>query len=183
MIYDKRTITKDIRAGSLALLIAFLCTAEGLSSETKDDTSQILGRPTSEVGDFGRHVHLFGKPLDQEAKDQLQTEKRSRLRTPEPHTALEHNNRGIELGMTKGLWDEAIKEHEAALKAEPGNEAFRTNLSAAHLRYGNSLLRKLDYQQAEDQFRMAIGIDPRNLSAKEGLDKCLKEKCRPDNSK
>src|SRR5262245_60501006 len=36
------------------------------------------------------------------------------LQTPPPRNPLEHNNRGVELG-SKGLWPDAIREHEEAL--------------------------------------------------------------------
>ena len=54
------------------------------------------------------------------------------LSTPSPRTPLEHNNRGVELG-SKGLWPDAIREHEEALNGDPENQKFRVNLSSAEL--------------------------------------------------
>ncbi len=94
------------------------------------------------------------------------------LSTPNPQTALEHNNRGVELG-SKGLWADAIREHELALHEEPNNATFRTNLSAAQLRYGDVLSGKHDYYNAIKQYRGALYVDPNNLPADEHLDNCL----------
>ena len=46
---------------------------------------------------------------------------------------LDHNNRGVEYGR-RGLWQQAIAEHETALNGDPENPQFRTNLSPRHLR-------------------------------------------------
>lgn len=94
------------------------------------------------------------------------------LTTPNPQTPLEHNNRGVELG-SKGLWADAIREHELALHEDPNNATFRTNLSAAQLRYGDVLSGKHDYYNAIKQYRGALYVDPNNLPADEHLDNCL----------
>jgi tetratricopeptide (TPR) repeat protein len=94
------------------------------------------------------------------------------LQTPEPHTAIEHNNRGVELG-TKGLWADAIREHDAALQMDPYNKDFQTNLSAAHLRYGDVLAGKHDFYNAIKQYRHALFVDPNNAVADAHLDDCL----------
>lgn len=93
------------------------------------------------------------------------------LQTPTPVTALDHNNRGVELG---GLshWPDAIKEHEIALSMQPGNKEFRTNLSAAQQRYGTLLLKKGDRYGAMQQFRGALFVDPANQPADDELDHC-----------
>jgi tetratricopeptide (TPR) repeat protein len=90
-----------------------------------------------------------------------------------PQTPIEHNNRGVELG-NKGLWVEAIHEHELAVEAEPHNKEFRTNLSAAQLRYGDVLVSKHDYYGAVKQYHGALYADENNLSAERNLDECLK---------
>ncbi len=95
------------------------------------------------------------------------------LQSPESHTAIEHNNRGVELGI-KGLWTDAIREHKEALEMDPYNKEFQTNLSAAYLRYGNSLLGRHDSYHAGIQFRQALYVDPANGPADEALDTCLK---------
>lgn len=46
------------------------------------------------------------------------------LQTPEPNTPIEHNNRAVELG-SKGLWPQAIKEHELALASDRSNPETR----------------------------------------------------------
>jgi tetratricopeptide (TPR) repeat protein len=96
------------------------------------------------------------------------------LQTPEPQSALDHNNRGVELG-SKGIWPDAIKEHEIALAMQPGNKDFRTNLSSAQLHYGNTLFKRQAYYEAIKQFRGALFVDPDNLPADEGLDECFKK--------
>lgn len=93
------------------------------------------------------------------------------LQTPNPQTAIEHNNRAVELG-GKSLWADAIREHEIALSMEPGNRDFRTNLSSAQLRYGNILFKSGKTYEAMKQFRGALFVDPDNLPADEGLDAC-----------
>jgi tetratricopeptide (TPR) repeat protein len=105
------------------------------------------------------------------------------LKSPNPTTPLEHNNRGVELG-SKGLWADAIREHEIALHDAPGNQTFRTNLSAAHLRYGDILKGKGDYYNAIKQYRHALYVDPNNQPADVHLDECLTHlKKDPTNAK
>jgi tetratricopeptide (TPR) repeat protein len=105
------------------------------------------------------------------------------LQTPEPRTPIEHNNRAVELG-SKGLWPQAIKEHEIALAADPHNKEFRTNLSAAQLRYGDLLLSRGDTYNAMKQYRGALYVDPNNTPADEHLDECLRRiKKNPDDVK
>src|SRR5579883_1747551 len=60
------------------------------------------------------------------------------LQTPPPGNPLEHNNRAVELG-SKGLWADAIREHEIALNGDPENPTFRMNLSSAQLHYADML--------------------------------------------
>lgn len=91
----------------------------------------------------------------------------------QPETPIEHNNRGVELG-NKGLWLEAVHEHELAVEADPNNKEFRTNLSAAQLRYGDVLAAKHDYSGAIKQYRGALYADENNLSAEHNLDECLR---------
>ena len=96
------------------------------------------------------------------------------LQSPNPVTPIDHNNRGVELG-SKGLWPDAIREHEVALSMQPGNKEFRTNLSSAQLRYGNVLFRSNKPYEAMKQFRGALFVDPDNLPADEGLDECYRK--------
>jgi hypothetical protein len=99
--------------------------------------------------------------------------KQPKLMTPEPNSALEHNNRGVELG-TLGRWKEAIKEHDLALLEDPKNKCFRTNLSCAHLRYGDLLIKKDDMLPAVAEFHAALFVDPANFEAANKL-KALEE--------
>lgn len=101
------------------------------------------------------------------------------LTTPEPHNPLEHNKRGVELG-SKGLWPAAIKEHEIALNGDPENQTFRQNLSAAHLRYAQSLNSKGNTYQATIHLREALYADPQNAEADRILD-TLVEKTKGKN--
>jgi tetratricopeptide (TPR) repeat protein len=105
------------------------------------------------------------------------------LQTPNPNTPIEHNNRAVELG-SKGLWPDAIREHETALQMDPNNKEFRTNLSAAQLRYGDLLFAKHDYYNAIKQYRGALYVDPNNAPADAHLDECLRAiKKNPDEIK
>jgi tetratricopeptide (TPR) repeat protein len=74
-----------------------------------------------------------------------------------------------------GDWDESIKEHEAALMAEPTSQTFRTNLSSAHLQYGNKSFKNGDYRRSEEQYRKAIFVDPLNADAYDGLQQSLEK--------
>ncbi|MCC6977827.1 MAG: tetratricopeptide repeat protein [Candidatus Melainabacteria bacterium] len=95
------------------------------------------------------------------------------LSTPNPTNPLEHNNRAVELG-SKGLWADAIREHEIALEGDPYNEQFKINLSGACLRYGDMLASRKKYYEAMVQYRKALFADPANAVADKNLDECLK---------
>jgi tetratricopeptide (TPR) repeat protein len=95
------------------------------------------------------------------------------LATPNPTNPLEWNNRGVELGL-KGMWDGAVHAHEEALRNDPFNMTFRQNLSAAYLRYGQSLLGKHSYAEAAQKFRTSIYVDPENRQADEFLSSAIK---------
>jgi len=86
---------------------------------------------------------------------------------------MEHNNRGVELG-SKGLWNDAIREHEEALNQDPENKTFRMNLSSAHLHYADLLASKKKWYDAINHYREALYADPANLPADSHLDNCLK---------
>jgi tetratricopeptide (TPR) repeat protein len=89
-------------------------------------------------------------------------------------TARVHNNTGVTLSQI-GNWDESIKEHEAALMAEPTSQAFRTNLSSAHLQYGYKAFKNGDYRLSEEQYRKAMFVDPLNADASDGLQQSLEK--------
>lgn len=86
---------------------------------------------------------------------------------------LDHNNRGVEYGR-RGLWQQAIAEHETALNGDPENPQFRTNLSAALLKYGQSLASQKKWPQAASHLRQALYVDPNNQDAAILLDTCVK---------
>lgn len=94
------------------------------------------------------------------------------LQTPNPTNPVEHNNRGVELG-GKGLWNDAIREHELAVEGDPYDTRWRTNLSAAHLEYGKHLAARGQKYPAAAQFRRAMFVDPANAAADSELDKVL----------
>lgn len=94
------------------------------------------------------------------------------LQTPNPTTPVEHNNRGVELG-SKGIWADAIREHEIAVEMDAYNTTWRTNLSAAHLEYGKHLRTKNKHLAAAE-FRKAMFVDPANAAADAELDQLLK---------
>lgn len=105
------------------------------------------------------------------------------LSTPNPQTPLEHNNRAVELG-SKGMWPDAIREHEEALNMDPENQTFRMNLSSARLHYGDVLANRKKYYEAIKQYREALYVDPNNDPADRNLDSCLKAIGKdPDNIK
>jgi tetratricopeptide (TPR) repeat protein len=95
------------------------------------------------------------------------------LQTPNPTNPMEHNNRGVELG-SKGLWPDAIREHEAALNGDTNNNTFRQNLSSAHLRYGDLLAGKHKWYEAIREYREALYCDPNNAPADYNLDNAIK---------
>ena len=92
----------------------------------------------------------------------------TQLSTPEPKTALEHNNRGVELS-TKGRWTEAISEHEQAVSCDPKNKDFRNNLSSCLLRCGDSQMSRKNYDRARELYKRALEADADNLSARSAL--------------
>jgi tetratricopeptide (TPR) repeat protein len=100
-----------------------------------------------------------------------------KLKTPEPKTPLEHNNRGVELGM-KGKWAQAFKEHEVAIKGEPNNKTFKTNYSSALLRHGDELYKQGSYEAAIPVLKKAIQIDSANKPAADILAKA-EEQLKP----
>jgi tetratricopeptide (TPR) repeat protein len=85
---------------------------------------------------------------------------------------LDHNNKGVAYGQ-RGSWEQAISEHEIALNGDPFNTSFKTNLSAALLRYGQALAAKKDWGKAIHELREAQYVDPNNADAANLLDKCL----------
>jgi len=91
------------------------------------------------------------------------------LSTPNPRTPLEHNNRGVELG-SKGLWADAVREHQAALNGDPENQTFRVNLSSAELSYARVLNRAGKTYEAGIHYREALYADPNNGDAEGELD-------------
>jgi tetratricopeptide (TPR) repeat protein len=86
---------------------------------------------------------------------------------------LDHNNRGVEYGR-RGLWPQAIAEHETALNGDPENPQFKTNLSAALLKYGSVLASKKDWGNAIHKLREAMYVDQNNQDAANLLDTCIK---------
>lgn len=97
----------------------------------------------------------------------------AKLSTPEPTTALEHNNRALELAK-HGRWTEAIDEHEAAVAQDPNNKTFKANLSASLIRCADSLMGKKSYERAAELYKRALNVDADNLSAKSGLNEASK---------
>ncbi len=92
---------------------------------------------------------------------------------PAMMSPLDHNNRGVQFGM-RGMWPQAIAEAEAALNGDPENPQFRTNLSAAYLKYGEQLGSQKKYPPAISKFRQALYVDPNNAEAAARLDVCIK---------
>ncbi len=84
----------------------------------------------------------------------------------------DHYDKAIQLGLL-GKWPEAIKEHETALKADPRNYTYLTNLSSAELQFAEKLEKSGNLAEAVNHYRHAIYADRLNLSADMELDKCL----------
>ena len=97
------------------------------------------------------------------------------LITPEPKTALEFNNRAVELG-SKGFFPEAIANHRKACEMEPKNIEFRTNLSSACLQHGMLLLKEKKKKQAKLWLQEALKVDSKNKPARDNLEKLASEK-------
>ena len=94
---------------------------------------------------------------------------------------LDHNNRAVGLGR-RGMWDQAVKEHETALNGDPYNQTFRMNLSGAYLRYGQSLMSKGAWPQAISRFHMALYVDANNMASVDCLNQCWRKLGKdPDN--
>jgi tetratricopeptide (TPR) repeat protein len=96
---------------------------------------------------------------------------------PANMSPLDHNNKAVEYGQ-KGMWAQAISEHEIALNGDPENTQFKTNLSGALLRYGQALSAKSNWNQAIHEFREALYIDPNNADAANNLDHCIQAQKR-----
>jgi tetratricopeptide (TPR) repeat protein len=101
------------------------------------------------------------------------------LSTPNPRTPLDHNNRGVELG-SKGLWPDAIREHEEALNGDPENQTFRTNLSSAELSYARVLARSGKTYDAMVHYREALYADTNNSDADHELDTLIQKSSHKD---
>jgi tetratricopeptide (TPR) repeat protein len=101
------------------------------------------------------------------------------LTTPNPRTPLEHNNRGVELG-SRGLWADAVKEHQEALNGDPENRTFRTNLSSAELSYARVLARSGKTYDAMVHYREALYADPNNSEADHELDTMIQKSTHKD---
>jgi tetratricopeptide (TPR) repeat protein len=101
------------------------------------------------------------------------------LSTPNPRTPLDHNNRGVELG-SKGLWPDAIREHEEALNGDPENQTFRVNLSSAELSYARVLARSGKTYDAMVRYREALYADPNNSDADHELDILVQKSSHKD---
>jgi len=101
------------------------------------------------------------------------------LTTPNPRNPLEHNNRGVELG-SRGLWADAVKEHQEALNGDPENRTFRTNLSSAELSYARVLARSGKTYDAMVHYREALYADPNNSDADHELDTMIQKSTRKD---
>jgi tetratricopeptide (TPR) repeat protein len=94
---------------------------------------------------------------------------------------LDHNNKGVEYGR-RGLWPQAISEHEIALNGDPENSQFKTNLSAALLKYGQVLSSQKKWSLAISKLREALYVDPNNADAANLLDSCIKSTGKDPNA-
>jgi tetratricopeptide (TPR) repeat protein len=72
--------------------------------------------------------------------------------TPAEQKALKHNERGLEL-FSKGKLEQAVKEYEEAIRADPAFAAAHNNLGSAHFAAGR-------FEEAAGSFRRACELDP-----------------------
>ena len=86
--------------------------------------------------------------------------------------AVEANNRGFALAGAN-RWNEAIAQHEIACKLDPSNKQFRTNLSAARVKYGQVRLGQKDYSGAAHLFRKALSAAHDNSFAAKLLNEAI----------
>ncbi len=82
--------------------------------------------------------------------------------------AVEFNNRAVAAGKA-GKWQEAITNHEEAIKYDSTNKQFKINLSAARVAYGQQRLAQGDTQGAMHMFRKALVSAPDNALASKML--------------
>jgi tetratricopeptide (TPR) repeat protein len=74
-----------------------------------------------------------------------------RALTPEEQKALQHNERGLQLS-SKGKQDDAIKEYQEALRADPKLAAAHNNMGSAYFAAGR-------FEEAAAAFRRACDLD------------------------
>jgi tetratricopeptide (TPR) repeat protein len=74
-----------------------------------------------------------------------------RAATPAELKALKHNERGLDL-FSKGKVEQAIKEYEEAIRADPALAAAHNNLGSAHFAAGR-------FEEAAASFRRACALD------------------------
>ena len=74
-----------------------------------------------------------------------------RAATPAELKALKHNERGLEF-FSKGKLEQAVKEYEEALRADPALAAAHNNLGSAHFAAGR-------FEEAAAAFRRACELD------------------------
>ncbi len=151
--------------------------------ETKEFKSPDELMPTSR---FKRRLDY----RDQEAKDKEEAEERAKkeqeakLQAVEEakkarqsqidaiqkykQMAVEFNNKAVAAGK-QGKWQEAISNHEEAIKYDSTNKQFKINLSAARVAYGQQRLAQGDTQGAAHMFRKALVSAPDNALASKML--------------
>ncbi len=72
--------------------------------------------------------------------------------TPDQQKALKHNERGLDL-FSKGQFDGAMKEYQAAIHSDPQLAAAHNNLGSAYFAAGR-------FEEAASAFRRACELDP-----------------------
>ncbi|MDR3614251.1 MAG: tetratricopeptide repeat protein [Candidatus Obscuribacterales bacterium] len=140
---------------------------------------------TGAVASFVAAITLSQLPIPVQAKGRRATAPAAAaasggsapVMNPANMSPLDHNNKAVEYGQ-KGMWAQAISEHEIALNGDPENTQFKTNLSGALLRYGQALAAKSNWNQAIHEFREALYIDPNNADAANNLDHCIQAQHR-----
>jgi tetratricopeptide (TPR) repeat protein len=98
---------------------------------------------------------------------------------PAAKTPLDHNNLGVQYG-SRGMWPEAIKEHQLAISGDPENRTFRTNLSSAELSYARLLAKAGKSYDAMVHYREALYADPSNFDADHELDMAIQKSTHKD---
>lgn len=113
-----------------------------------------------EALDMFRHAQMehFNKDVERLIKStEAEKKKQEEQAYIDPAKAVEAKDRGNE-AFRAGLWPDAIKEYNEAIKRDPTNAAYHNNLAAA-------LSKLMDFSAAKAACEKAIALDPKYVKA------------------